>query len=578
MELDSVAMESFGAEPNTPVHVCKQHVAEADLVVLVLAHRYGWIPKTDQGGDGESSITRLEFVLAQSLRKPVLAFLVHPDAEWTSPRQQDELLHAASPEDATRVWRSVKLLELFKTEVGNGLVRDTFSTPADLADKVGTAVAKWLLQRMAGFERQASTRQELQDLFEKVADKLQQGLHDLALAYLAAATSDADPVHLGAIADKRLEIATAHLSLHDEELLAAADAVLVHGGLQRTLAYLYVGKVKSYLARVKWNEGKEAEAWHVAEDARVAFEEATRLEGLSPDAFGSLGGLLKRMAAWAAKLFPERVTSLEDAMLAAYRSGWEKVSDAYPLLNYIEQRAVLRRRREPDSVYPLLGDDETDLRIALGRALKVRENQLKSRHDRPWAAFDLARGRHYLNPNVPGFLEDLAYALEEARSLARSPSDRSMVTTTCDSLSALLEANVKLEGLQEGLLFLRSAVEHNEWYLERPQLPERYLERELQQLQAALSEYSLQQLRMLARSEDQLTNFIAAAELRWSREDEEHFQAEAAQWKLSLEPMQYKIVRGLWKVFGSKGLELITGGIPVDWNEVAALIGKTIRK
>ena len=52
-----VAMESFGAKPNEPVEVCQEKVRECDALVVMVAHRYGWVPGTDDGGDGKKSIT-----------------------------------------------------------------------------------------------------------------------------------------------------------------------------------------------------------------------------------------------------------------------------------------------------------------------------------------------------------------------------------------------------------------------------------------------------------------------------------------------------------------------------------------
>jgi hypothetical protein len=94
----------------------------------------------------------------------------------------------------------------------------------------------------------------------------------------------------------------------------------------------------------------------------------------------------------------------------------------------------------------------------------------------------------------------------------------------------------------------------------------------LQELQALLTELADQQLRLSTRQTEQIASFVKTSELRWSREDEERFQLELVKWKRDLEPGELKIVRGLWKVFGSKCLEALTGGIPVDWDEALTLV------
>src|SRR5262245_12088953 len=66
LKQDGVGMEFFGAEANTPVATCMQRVDEADLVILIVAHRYGWIPTVQEGGNGAHSITQMEFDRARN--------------------------------------------------------------------------------------------------------------------------------------------------------------------------------------------------------------------------------------------------------------------------------------------------------------------------------------------------------------------------------------------------------------------------------------------------------------------------------------------------------------------------------
>jgi hypothetical protein len=62
--------------------------AEADAVVCIVAHRYGYVPPVELGGDGERSMTWLEVDAAKRAGKPVFAFLVDPKAPWTQGTRQ----------------------------------------------------------------------------------------------------------------------------------------------------------------------------------------------------------------------------------------------------------------------------------------------------------------------------------------------------------------------------------------------------------------------------------------------------------------------------------------------------------
>ena len=57
LQQQSVGMETVGAEPRTPLETCLRRVKQADALVLIVAHRYGWVPSVGEGGDGKKSIT-----------------------------------------------------------------------------------------------------------------------------------------------------------------------------------------------------------------------------------------------------------------------------------------------------------------------------------------------------------------------------------------------------------------------------------------------------------------------------------------------------------------------------------------
>src|SRR5207342_2453106 len=75
-------MEYFAASGHAPtVTACREKVAEAEVVVVIVAQRYGWVPEGSDNPDAKS-ITWLECDYARTLGKEVLAFLVDPDYRW----------------------------------------------------------------------------------------------------------------------------------------------------------------------------------------------------------------------------------------------------------------------------------------------------------------------------------------------------------------------------------------------------------------------------------------------------------------------------------------------------------------
>jgi hypothetical protein len=73
-----VAMETFSAQSGHPASECMRMAAEADAVICIVAHRYGYVPPLELGGDGERSITWLEVDAAKRAGKPVFPFLIDP--------------------------------------------------------------------------------------------------------------------------------------------------------------------------------------------------------------------------------------------------------------------------------------------------------------------------------------------------------------------------------------------------------------------------------------------------------------------------------------------------------------------
>ena len=111
-----IQMETFSAMSGQPVAECMRMAADADAVVCIVAHRYGYVPPVELGGDGERSITWLEVNAAKGAGKPVFTFLVDPQAPGTEAKEQDRLV--SEPEKATEIFKSVQKLTEFKKYSG----------------------------------------------------------------------------------------------------------------------------------------------------------------------------------------------------------------------------------------------------------------------------------------------------------------------------------------------------------------------------------------------------------------------------------------------------------------------------
>ncbi|MCP3961545.1 MAG: SUMF1/EgtB/PvdO family nonheme iron enzyme [bacterium] len=145
LELLPGRMETFGARPKAPLEACRKEVAKADALVVVLAHRYGWVPGTDKGGDGETSITWHEVAAALDAKKPVFAFVVDEAYAWPGDKEQDQITAETSDAEALRILASVRGLKRFKDYLGDEVTLQAFTTPDDLAAKVTGSLSNWLL-------------------------------------------------------------------------------------------------------------------------------------------------------------------------------------------------------------------------------------------------------------------------------------------------------------------------------------------------------------------------------------------------------------------------------------------------
>lgn len=147
--------EYFPASGNPPLQECLARVsgskseASVDLLIAIVAHRYGWVPEDQPDGD-HRSITWLECLEAHRNGAKVLAFLVDDKTEWPDRHREGyQLAIAAQAESATPqllelVQKNIPALREFKSWLSEGRVISTFTNPDDLQSKILIALQDWL--------------------------------------------------------------------------------------------------------------------------------------------------------------------------------------------------------------------------------------------------------------------------------------------------------------------------------------------------------------------------------------------------------------------------------------------------
>lgn len=141
LEQQSVAMERFGPLPNTPVEECERLARESDVVVCIVAHRYGFVPEKGRG-----SITRREVEAAHKAGKAVLVWIVSDDHPWTDKKEQDLLTDPsvlADPAKIAEVTDGIRGLLDFKAWLLKSFTPERFTTPDDLGRKIAVALANY---------------------------------------------------------------------------------------------------------------------------------------------------------------------------------------------------------------------------------------------------------------------------------------------------------------------------------------------------------------------------------------------------------------------------------------------------
>ena len=141
--------ELWVARDNPPLDECLTRVRKTDVLVVIVAYRYGWVPPDQRGGE-RKSITWLECEEAARHGIDVLAFLADEAADTAWPaeikeeyRLAEAALSGKAAEIVAEVQHNVQQLRAFKTWLRGRGIRDTFSNPEDLRGKVAMALHDW---------------------------------------------------------------------------------------------------------------------------------------------------------------------------------------------------------------------------------------------------------------------------------------------------------------------------------------------------------------------------------------------------------------------------------------------------
>lgn len=323
------------------------------------------------------------------------------------------------------------------------------------------------------------------------------------------------------------------------------------------------GRLLSLRAWAYHRQGRplESETLPIARQAEVLLARAVALNPHGTDIWGTLGGVRKRLAIWSTD--PVEKVTWRDLALQAYRTGAERSLDPYPLINYFEMRAVLEPHMD------LVRDaDEQD---RLERAVSLRERQKREGNERPWAAFDIARGRFYLGRDAGRLLEDLAAGVVDAVDVAKSSADAWMIETTRLSLVEMVNAGVGLPGLDRGAEYLTQALRGDVLDAGRRAQTDARDSREglrglLDNGTGAGEAASLQAI--LAR----LDELAASDRDRWLKADEAEFQRFLATTPLLWETTGQRAARVLWKVAGKDAVVWAAGAFVSGGATVAKVL------
>jgi formylglycine-generating enzyme required for sulfatase activity len=134
-----------------PLERCLQEVSATDLLIVIVAHRYGWVPP-DQAGLSHRSITWLECERAAEEKLDNLAIVLADDAPWPVELREEYRATLAlmnghlNLDEMASIRRSVDELRNFKGWLDRRGIVARFRTLADLRSEVIAALNDWWLR------------------------------------------------------------------------------------------------------------------------------------------------------------------------------------------------------------------------------------------------------------------------------------------------------------------------------------------------------------------------------------------------------------------------------------------------
>ncbi len=258
-----VMMEHFTATgARRPFGECLARVRECNVLVVLVAHRYGWKPDEGQG----KSITWLECEEALSAGQEVLAFLVDEKYEWPLDLKDSHRMAAALENGSA----TAELMEEVRQDIAglrdlkkwlDGLgVRSAFTTPDDLHRKVESALRDWR-QRHPEWTQTADWRPSADGDPTEYLNQLREQCAWIDIRGLQVGTGRAHrfpiedlyiPLAMSGAQDSRGRDAVERRAVPLEEALAHARLVVVGdpgSGKTTFLRHVALGRVNDFVAR-----------------------------------------------------------------------------------------------------------------------------------------------------------------------------------------------------------------------------------------------------------------------------------------------------------------------------------------
>ena len=257
MDVSVVGMEYFTATGFPPMEECLLAVRSADLYILIIGHRYGFIPT---GHD--TSITHLEYRAAVSSQKPILSFMLSDDVPVpVSSIEQDPNLRLQ--------------LELFKNEIRSAMVVSLVRSSDDLSVSLAGALVNFLRCELTQVVPDTALQKSLLACREE-SERYKRVIEDLSAKLKS--TVPAQPIWRGRKFDTDQILCFALLPFKDEFFEVYESAVAP--------AAEELGLRASHAGEIFGNREIVEDIWEAICAARIIIVDVT---GRNPNVFYELG-------------------------------------------------------------------------------------------------------------------------------------------------------------------------------------------------------------------------------------------------------------------------------------------------